>query len=178
MEAAELLAAVPRGQLDIGVLTTLHRLLVPATNPGRGSVRDQPTVIWLNGVVIQTLPTAEEALTMVAGALQALEAAITSGAAEAKPVITSSEIVFRLLQAHPFMDGNGRLARAVGNWVLQAGGYSVVADPQRYCRKRKATYYESLAIRQGVPPHTPDPVPWNVFFAEVVADCYLAASRS
>jgi len=177
MEAAALLAAVPRGQLDIHVLITLHRLLVPATNPYRGCIRDQAAVIWRNGLVVQTLPNTEDALAMAAGALQALEAAITVGVAEAKPVITGTEIVFRLLQAHPFMDGNGRVARAVGNWVLHAGGYSVVADPQSYCRKRKADYYESIALRQGVPSRRSDPVPWNIFFAELVGDCYRAGPR-
>lgn len=177
LKAAELLAAVPRGQLDMEVLITLHSLLVPATNPYRGCVRDSPAVIWLDGVVRQELPAAHKARTMVAESLRALEAAVASGVANVNPIVTATEIVFQLLQAHPFMDGNGRVARAVGNWVLQGGGYCVIGDPQSYCRERKAAYYEALAIMQGVPPHSCDPGPWKVFFAALVADCYQVTNH-
>jgi Fic family protein len=109
---------------------------------------------------------------MAADTLRALDAAVASGVAYSDPVVTASEILFRLLQAHPFVDGNGRVARAVANWVLQQGGYCLINDPRSYCREQKAAYYEALAIRQGLPPHSYDPGPWNAFFSALVSDCY------
>lgn len=169
---AELLQTVPRGQLDMEVLITLNRLLVPATNPYRGRVRDQRGFIWLDGLVQLELPDAHEAYRMASETLRDLDAAVASEAANSKPIATASEIAFRLMQAHPFMDGNGRVARAVAHWLLEAAGYRIISDPRKYCRERKVVYYQALAIKSGLPPYAYDPGPWNVFFTRLVAECY------
>jgi Fic family protein len=174
-QCAEVLAATPRGQLNMNVLITLQLLLVPATNPHRGQVRDQRAFIWFDGVMRQELPGPRAATSMVAETLSDLEDAVASGATCLDPVGSASETAFRVLQAHPFMDGNGRVARALANWVLQNCGFHVIRDPRSYCRARDAAYYEALAIRQGVLPNSSDTDPWCAFFGDLVAECYQSA---
>ena len=176
LQAAELLEAVPRGQLSLEVLTSLQRLLVPASNPYRGRLRDQRVVIWLDGLVEQELPAAPAACAMAAETLLSLEAALVSGVSDLDPIGTASGTAFHLLQAHPFVDGNGRVARAVASWLLMRAGYRLKGDPRDYCRKRKADCYSALSAQQGVPHHSVGSALWGVFFAGLVLDCYKSPS--
>jgi len=56
------------------------------------------------------------------------------------PVELGALLHARLVQHHPFTDGNGRVARLVMNWVLLRGGY-----PTFYIENRdKLNYYKAL----------------------------------
>lgn len=169
-EAAELLDLVPIDELGLGTLTLLNTIVVPPTNPFRGRLRDGPGAIWLGGMICQELPAPEQAFAMVTDTLMTLKDSVATGVVRLEPISASAEIVFRLLQAHPFMDGNGRVARGVANWLLQGAGYSVVSDPRSYCRQHKSAYYEALAKRQRV--MSLDPGPWSIFYTALVAHCY------
>src|SRR6266481_1891177 len=52
----------------------------------------------------------------------------------------SAEIAFLA-----FWDGNGRISRAVGAWVLLRAGYELGFDLRIYCRQRTDAYYRALA---------------------------------
>ncbi len=178
LEAQALLEACPRGQLNLAVLISLQRLLLPSTNPHRGRLRDAAAVIRLDGQVQCAVPDPVEAFQLTEETLQALDTAIASGAIESDPVGTASAVALRLLKAHPFADGNGRVARAVANWILHLAGYRLKSDPQNYCRRRKSAYYQALAARQALSSRVVVQDGWRAFFADLVGECYEAPSIS
>jgi Fic family protein len=56
------------------------------------------------------------------------------------PVELGAMAHLKLAQIHPFVDGNGRTARMIMNWVLQSNGY-----PMFYIEvKEKKSYYEAI----------------------------------
>jgi Fic family protein len=56
------------------------------------------------------------------------------------PVELGAVVHTRMVQIHPFTDGNGRTARLVMNWILQKSGY-----PMLYIENRdKLRYYEAI----------------------------------
>lgn len=165
---------MPPGELSLAALVSVQLLVVPPSNPYRGRLRDRTAVIRLNGKVHNELPDVTDVPILVGDALQGLSAAIESGAAGSDPVGVASEIAFRLMEAHPFVDGNGRVARAVANWILERAGYRGTRDPQVFCRARQVEYYSALAARQGSPGHGVDSDRWRGFFEDLVADCYEA----
>jgi len=167
LAAAEMLEAVPRGQLDLRALLLLQMLLVPVSNPHRGQFRQGHGSIRLDGSRHRELPIAADSRGATELALCDLESAIRSGRALLEPVATANDAVFELNAAHPFADGNGRVARAIGNWILLRAGYELVLDPRLYCRERVRCYYHSLAAREAG-----DANSWRVFFAGLVASCY------
>ena len=48
--------------------------------------------------------------------------------AKLHPVILAAEMSERLVTIHPFIDGNGRVARILATFVLLLGGYDNVAS--------------------------------------------------
>jgi hypothetical protein len=172
LQCADLLAAVPRGQLSIDVLLTVQKLVVPATNPHRGQLRSEPAYVWFNGVMRQELPTPTDAYKMIVATLRQLEDKMASGTVCLDPVDSAADIAFEVLRAHPFMDGNGRVARALAHWLLNQCGYRIIRDPRSYFREHDTFCYDALAIRQCLPPRSSDAGPWNAFFAGLVDYCY------
>jgi fido (protein-threonine AMPylation protein) len=169
--AVAALDAVPRGQLNLEALTAIHRLmLTPA--PAAGQLRSGPGVIWLHGQVHRRLPLPEEARRLASEALAWLD----DVAGGQHPVSCSRQIaaeaVFRLTEAHPFIDGNGRIARAAGAWILIRGGYGLAVDPGTFFHLRTDMCYSALAARQAPGPEGADPAPWQEFFHLVVASCF------
>lgn len=162
---------VPRGRLNLDALTEIHRLLL-WPNPAAGQLRHGPGVIQLHGVVHRRLPPPDQARRLTSQALRWLD----NIASEQHPAPSYREIaaeaVFRLADAHPFADGNGRVARAAGTWILTRGGYGTVVDPGIYFHERVDTCYSALAARQALTSNEPDPAPWQEFFRLVVAACF------
>jgi Fic family protein len=56
------------------------------------------------------------------------------------PVELGAIVHLRLVQIHPFVDGNGRTARLVMNWVLFRNGYPMFYIENR----RKSEYYDAI----------------------------------
>jgi fido (protein-threonine AMPylation protein) len=172
VDASEVLEAVPRGRLNVDALLTLHRLLLPVTNPHRGRLRSESGSIWLNGSQVARLPSPRLARRMLARTVKEVNQMVLRSDDWADPVAQSSDVVFHLLEAHAFSDGNGRLARAIGNWLLVGSGFQAVADPGDFCREQEAAQYLAIALRKGSPPLARDLRPWKEFFTCLVSACY------
>ena len=173
LEAAERLREVRFYQLDMRVLVALNTLLLPSTNPYRGVLRDGPVVIRLGSELYRPTSSAEQSRAMVASTLKWLGANLQDGSASPAPVALAREAMLQLTEAHPFVDGNGRVARAVATWLLLRSGYELRADPREYTRARKVAYYRALATGQGLAGPR-DIMPWNAFFDGLAAECYEA----
>lgn len=73
----------------------------------------------------------------------------------------------RLVDIHPFLDGNGRTARLLMNLILINAGYCVVSIPP-LLRHDYIT-----ALQQAQRAHTPDDIP----FVRLIAECELEAQK-
>ena len=62
------------------------------------------------------------------------------------PVIKAGIAHFELVRIHPFLDGNGRVARALATLMLYADGYDIrrFFSLEEYFDKDPLTYYEHL----------------------------------
>ena len=89
-------------------------------------------------------------------------------AAELYPVLMSGISHYELVRIHPFVDGNGRTARALATLILYLRGF----DTKRffalddYYNEDRSRYYVAL---QTVDPKTIDITKWLEYFTEGVA---------
>lgn len=85
------------------------------------------------------------------------------------PVRFSAQAHFKLVDIHPFVDGNGRTARLLMNLILMKYGYPI-AIFECEAEKRKAYY---SALQSG---HRGELLPFEIMVAEYVdaiADKYI-----
>jgi fido (protein-threonine AMPylation protein) len=150
-----------REPLDLRALIAVHRRLLPSAHPYRGRFRDRGAVIRLGGRVHWRPPPPNEARRQTEDVLGWLRR-------EGRRPELAGEAMARLTAAHPFLDGNGRVALTVATWLLEGGGFSLRADPIRYCRERKPELYSALAANDRAPP-APE---WERFFAQLVDVCF------
>ena len=99
-----------------GVLT--FRLLAPAQS-GRYKTKSN-RVVDHKGRTVYTPPGPEQARELVREMLSWIDG---PEAARLHPVIVNAVAHHRLVSVHPFADGNGRIARALGVWLLYTRGF-------------------------------------------------------
>lgn len=122
-----------------GLLTS--KVLLPAQ---AGHYKTKPNrVIDPKGRTVYTPPGPEQARTLT----QALISWINGPeAARLHPVIVNAVAHHRLVSIHPFSDGNGRVARALGVWLLYTRGFDtqhLFALDEFYEADRKL-YYDKI----------------------------------
>lgn len=71
--------------------------------------------------------------------------------AGASPLLLAAQFHFEFVTIHPFMDGNGRLARLLTNGILLLGGYGVerYAALEKQHEKDRRGYYHALRTLQA-----------------------------
>jgi Fic family protein len=158
-----------RDDLGLRTLCNLHAVVCPddAARPGR--LRDKNVVVRLRGDVRYCPPRVEVAEAQTAASLVWLGHTLASDAHTAFPVEIAAEFFVRLTSAHPFHDGNGRVAREVATWILSTCGYGAVrsGDLRSYCFARVGDYYDALArFDMGG-----DLTLWRQLFADAVSAC-------
>lgn len=180
LRSLEVLNDVPIGQWDMGVMIELHRRLLPPTHPSLGQLRTHPGVVLLNGKVLRKLPPASESVSMANAALRRLNA-VPEETREIDWISVAAETMLRLLEAHPFKDGNGRVSRAVTTWLLMRGGYEVTSNPDFYCRQHVGPYYRALIEAMKGQRSTRDEAQrngcelWDQFFGRMIQACFKAS---
>lgn len=91
------------------------------------------------------------------------------------PVILIGLFVLDLLIIHPFLDGNGRIARVLTNALLADAGYGVTRylSLEQLVAERADDYYATLLnSTRGWHQTARDPWPWLRYFTELLAECY------
>lgn len=70
---------------------------------------------------------------------------------ELHPILIICNFIFEFLAIHPFVDGNGRLSRALTNLLLLQAGYSYVpyVSLEEIIEKHQPEYYRSLRSTQA-----------------------------
>ncbi len=122
-----------------GLLT--HKLLTPAQS---GSYKTKANrVVDSKGRTVFTPPGPERAK----AATQELLAWISGPVAQRlHPVIVSAVAHHQLLSIHPFTDGNGRIARALGVWLLYTRGFDThhLFALDEYYEADRQLYYDKI----------------------------------
>lgn len=106
--------------LSFGTLCEVHRLLAPDA-PQAGCLRSAPATVRLGDVPFYRAPNPSIAQVQVTKLLEWLR----STSSTVHPLPRAAEAWARFSRAHPFTDGNGRVARALATWVLTASGYQL-----------------------------------------------------
>lgn len=84
------------------------------------------------------------------------------------PVLKSGIVHYELVRIHPFLDGNGRVARALSTLILFLEGYDIrkFFSLEEYFDKDAGSYYEAL---QSVQKSKGDLTFWLEYFTEGLA---------
>lgn len=164
--------------LNVGLLLHLHRLLFQYTPVSGGQLKDVENLVvdrlpdgtrvkrFTPVSVAQTPHHLEELATRYRNALEA---------DRHHPVVLVGLFALDLLTIHPFLDGNGRIARALTNALLQDAGYDVtryVSLETSIAGSSDAYYAALLASTAGWHEARHDPWPWLRYFVGVVAGSY------
>jgi Fic family protein len=87
------------------------------------------------------------------------------------PLLVIANFIFEVLAIHPFVDGNGRLSRALTNLLLLQAGYGYVpyVSLEEIIEDRKEEYYASLRQTQKYhKTETEDITQWTIFFLDTL----------
>jgi Fic family protein len=164
--------------LNVGLLLHLHRLLFAHTAAEGGRLKQH------DNMVVDRLPDGStvERFRPVAAVqtdfyVDELVARYRDANARGTdhPVLLIGLFVLDLLVIHPFEDGNGRIARAVTNALLQDAGYGVVryVSLEHLIEDSVDDYYASLLeSTKGWHENRADPWPWLEYFVGHIADAY------
>lgn len=84
------------------------------------------------------------------------------------PIIKAGIVQYELVRIHPFLDGNGRVARALAMLVLFLEGYDIrkFFSMEEYYDRDATRYYDAL---QSVEKHEFDMTGWLDYFTEGLA---------
>jgi len=164
--------------LNVGLVVHLHRLLFGYSPVPGGQLKQ------VENLVVDVMPdgTRAKRFTPVSVAqtphyLEELVARyrVAQAAGRHHPVIVVGLFVLDLLTIHPFVDGNGRIARALTNALLTDEGYEVtryVSLETAIARSADAYYAALLVSTKGWHDATHDPWPWLRYFIGLIAGCY------
>ena len=124
-------------------------------------------------VVFRTVPAGEETERQLSELVDRYEAAVAAD--RVHPLVVVSALILDFLSIHPFVDGNGRVARLLTTQELLRHGYGVaryVSLEQRIF-DAQWSYYETLQQSQrGWHEASHDLWPWAGFLLRLLADAY------
>lgn len=115
--------------------------------------------------IVYTAPDAKE----VAGLMDALIAWIQNNATEGiDPVIAAGIVHQEIAAIHPFVDGNGRTARALATLVLYQRGYDFrrLFALEDYYNTERPAYYAAINIGKNYKERRTDFTPWLEYFVK------------
>ncbi|MDO8141297.1 MAG: Fic family protein [Candidatus Brocadiales bacterium] len=158
------------GKITEKVILKIHRLLTKDVleNPDDSGVyRNRQVVIGnrLTGVITFRPPDIKDVPVLMKEFVKWLN---SKDASETNPVLTAGISHYEFVRIHPFIDGNGRAARALASLILYLRGF----DTKRffalddYYDSDRPSYYKAL---QGVDSKTLDITAWLEYFTYGVA---------
>ena len=137
-------------KINQGVLLQTHKLVTKNTLPKEtsGHFRLGPVYVirhflGLNKKVVYTAPTASKAPGLVNNLIAWLNQPETDNI---NPVIVAGIVHQEIAAIHPFVDGNGRVARAISTLVLYQKGYDFrkLFALEDFYNRNRADYYKAI----------------------------------
>jgi Fic family protein len=164
--------------LNVGLLLHLHKLLFAHTPAPGGKFKTEDNLVIdrsPNGdIAVRFRPvSAADTDFFCAELIDRYRAATVAG--QHHPVLLIGLFVLDLLVIHPFEDGNGRVARALTNALLDDAGYTVgryVSLEQEIAQSADEYYQALLDSTQGWHELEADPWPWLSYFTRILAGAY------
>jgi len=132
-------------------LLKLHQILTQSllAKAESGAYKSRPNAVFSQGHVIYKPPPPEAAAPLT----RALVAWLNSNQArEEHAVLVAAIAHHRLVSIHPFMDGNGRIARALESWLLYRRGFDthhIFALDEFFEIDRPRYYREIQKVREA-----------------------------
>jgi Fic family protein len=160
------------------VVLQLHRDLMKYAGVDGGRWKSAPNEIS------ETLPDGTKRIRftpvaphLTAEAMRVLHARFNEleGAHEWDPLLLIPFYVLDFLCIHPFLDGNGRLARLIALLLLYQHGYEVgrYVSLERIIEQTKQSYYDTLyTSSQGWHESRHDVLPWTEYFLSTLLAAY------
>lgn len=174
-EAAVRLSSDKSSSLDLETILEIHRLAVDriVSADYAGKIRSKQVVLKnsLTGQVSYTPPPAAEVPYLLEDLLNWLNSEETE---VIHPVIKAGIVHYELSRIHPFVEGNGRTARAVATLIMFLKGYDIrkLFSLEEYFDNNPMDYYTTLqAVSNQLVLDTQerDLTPWLDYFVEGVA---------
>ena len=163
-DAYDFMVATARGgQLHIteDVICAIHKLFYQRLNAENAGAYRQEQV-FISGT--DYVPPAADAVPEL---MRVFAAEIAEKQAALHPVLLAAFVHRRLVDIHPFVDGNGRTARLLMNLVLVNRGYPVVQIPPVL----RFDYIQALVAAQR------SEKPTDIPFQTLIASCQLESQR-
>lgn len=161
--------------LTVETILEMHRLTVEriVALQYQGTFRSRQVVIKnsLTGQVSYTPPPAVEVPFLIEDLVNWVN---SEEGREIHPVIKAGIVHYELARVHPFVDGNGRVARAVVTLILFLEGYDIKKffSLEEYFDGDPMNYYLTLQVVSNqlvLDTHERDLTPWLEYFIEGVA---------
>ena len=139
------IARQPQGKrITVDGILRLHRLLTTGLLPSAhvGAFKRSRNVIISAGRVVYEPPGPGVAAPGTEALVQWLERVTDA----AHPIIASACAHYEIARLHPFLDGNGRVARALATWVLYHRGFDThhLFAVDQYFKEDHEGYYQAL----------------------------------
>ncbi|MBI2443279.1 MAG: Fic family protein [Candidatus Levybacteria bacterium] len=156
-------------QLDEDFIKTLHKITVDRIlDPIRAGVFRKTQVVIKNsqtGEVTFRPPLAISVPFLIGDLVQFINIPTEQ---DIHPVLKSGVVHYEFVRIHPFLDGNGRLARCLATFILFQEGYDIrkFFSLEEYFDVDATRYYEAL---QSVEKHEGDLTRWLEYYTEGLA---------
>jgi Fic family protein len=163
-------------------ILSIHSMLLEKIVRGKlkGHFREAQNVIKdsKSGAIVYLPPEAKDVLSLMKGLLNYIQ---KSHIEKVNPLILAPIFHYEFVTIHPFMDGNGRLARLITNAILSSGGFDVqkYAAIEKQHEKNRSLYYQSLRSLQAqnyydIPTHQ-NITSWIIYWLECLKETYKEA---
>lgn len=137
----------PDMELDLRTIRHIHYMILDGIEDGYepGEFRKIQNYVVNNKTkeVVYTPPPASEVSILM---LELVDWMRSDNAKQLSPLLRSGIAHYQLVTIHPFLDGNGRTARALANLILYHSGYDIkkLFSLEEYYDMNPADYYEVL----------------------------------
>ncbi|MBF0314773.1 MAG: Fic family protein [Oligoflexia bacterium] len=171
-----------RQKIDIDFILSVHAQLLDKIVKGKlkGHFREAQNVIKdsSSGNIVYLPPEASDVLPLMKGLLRYVQ---KSQIEKISPLVLAPIFHYEFVSIHPFMDGNGRLARIITNAIIAIGGYDVhkYAALEKQHEKERAQYYHSLRSLQSQNyydiPYSQNITTWIIYWLNCLKETYKEA---
>jgi Fic family protein len=155
--------------LDEDLVKMLHKMVVEKIlDPSRVGIYRNTQVVIRNSLTGEVTFTPPPAIAVPVQIKELVDFVNRTKADDMHPVLKSGTVHYELARIHPFVDGNGRVSRALSTYILFKEGYDIrkFFSLEEYFDHDAVRYYDSL---QSVERNGGDLSDWLTYFTEGLA---------
>ena len=158
------------------VILKLHKLITQGVLPEKQAGRYRDKMVYVVDNLGRTVFTPPKELDISDLVKDLCDWLNSQEATNLYPVLTAGIAHYELVRIHPFIDGNGRVARALATLILYKSEFDIkdffVLDD--YYNENRQSYYSAL---QSVDPRKIEITQWLEYFIEGVAEQMAAIKK-